>query len=70
MTTVLQVTRAIGDKATEPGRIDRRDGAEVASTLFQPINQIADQMAQPVEGTAEETVTTLIRFDTAYRATA
>lgn len=77
MTTVLQIMRTVGDEATEPGRIDRRDDVEVTSTLFQLINQIAEQMVegqeiapQPTGNTAEPTVTAIPLPGTAYQATA
>ncbi len=78
MTTVLQITRTIGDNATEPGRIDMQDDTEVATTLFQLVNQIADQMTgrhdaaatHSAEDATERAVTAIPRPDTAYQATA
>lgn len=78
MMTVLQITRTIGDDAVEPGRIDIRDDTEVATTLFQLINRIADQMSEqqnalppePKNCTPEPAVAALPRSDSTYRATA
>ena len=40
----LDVVRVIGNEAVHPGVIDLKDDRDTATTLFQILNTIADQM--------------------------